>query len=322
MTRELRHRLIAAAAVVVASAAPVLLLGGPAVAHGTMQMPLSRVYTCYQDNPESPRLPVCQAVVAAGGTQPLYDWREVNIADAAGRHREIIPDGRLCSAGRDKYRGLDLAREDWPATTLTSGKSYTFRFQGTAPHRGTFELYLTRDGYSPAKPLTWADLRSSPFARVTDPTLADGVYQIPGTLPTGSGRAVVYAIWQRSDSPEAFYSCSDVLLTGSGGGTVPGASPAVSPAAPDGPKPSASVAPKPSRSASASPSASAVCPAPSRPRRSWWSLASSETPAAGEWRTGPIVAGALLGMFLGGALLTGVRRVYAGAHRRRSRHQS
>ena len=40
-----------------------------------------------------------------------------NIGTAAGRHKQLIPDGKLCSAGRDKYRGLDLARGDWPAST-------------------------------------------------------------------------------------------------------------------------------------------------------------------------------------------------------------
>jgi chitin-binding protein len=30
-------------------------------------------------------------------------------------------------------------------------------------------------------------------------------------LPAGkTGRHLIYVIWQRSDSPEAFYSCSDV----------------------------------------------------------------------------------------------------------------
>src|SRR5687767_2521748 len=104
-----------------------------------MVNPVSRAYTCYQDNPEAPRSDVCKAVVALGGTQPLYDWNEVNLANAAGQHRSLIPDGKLCSAGRDKYRGLDLARADWPATALSSGSAFTFRFIGTAPHRGSFE---------------------------------------------------------------------------------------------------------------------------------------------------------------------------------------
>ena len=43
------------------------------------------------------------AAVAAGGTQAFYDWNEVSLLDAGGRHRQIIPDGKLCSAGIDRY---------------------------------------------------------------------------------------------------------------------------------------------------------------------------------------------------------------------------
>ncbi|MFD0347606.1 lytic polysaccharide monooxygenase [Kitasatospora aburaviensis] len=155
--------------------------------------------------------------MATGGTAALYDWMSLRIGDAAGRHRELIPDGKLCSAGSDTYRGLDLPRADWPATNLTSGADFTFRYRATAPHKGTFQLYITNGSYSPTKPLTWANLEPQPFLTVTDPQLVDGSYVLPGKVPAGkTGRQLIYAIWQRSDSPEAFYSCSDVVFDGSG----------------------------------------------------------------------------------------------------------
>ncbi|MCD9195097.1 lytic polysaccharide monooxygenase auxiliary activity family 9 protein [Streptomyces albireticuli] len=197
------------------------LTAGPAAAHGSMTDPVSRVSACFAEGPESPDSAACKAMVAAGGTQPLYDWNEVNIGDAAGRHRQIIPDGKLCSAGRDKYKGLDMARTDWPGTKLASG-AHTFRYRATAPHRGTFELYITKDGYDPAKPLKWSDLEEKPFAKVTNPTLRDGSYVIDGTVPKRSGRHLIYSVWQRSDSPEAFYTCSDVDLGGKAAASAPG----------------------------------------------------------------------------------------------------
>lgn len=43
-------------------------------------------------------------------------------------------------------------------------------------------------------------------------------------MPAKSGRHLVYSIWQRSDSPEAFYTCSDVVFgEDSGGGAGSGA---------------------------------------------------------------------------------------------------
>ncbi|WP_030751397.1 lytic polysaccharide monooxygenase [Streptomyces griseus] len=214
------------AAVLTASAALALagFSGSPAFAHGSMTDPVSRVAACYAEGPEAPSSAACRAAVAASGAQAFYDWNAVNIANAAGQHRSLIPDGKLCSAGNDKYKGLDLARADWPASRMTAGK-HTFRYKGTAPHKGSFALYVTKDGYDPAKPLKWSDLEAEPFASVTDPGMQGGDYVFEGTVPAKSGRHLIYSIWQRSDSPEAFYTCSDVVFSGAsaGGGTTPAA---------------------------------------------------------------------------------------------------
>ncbi|MEE1835852.1 lytic polysaccharide monooxygenase [Streptomyces sp. SP17KL33] len=191
---------------------------GPAVAHGSLGDPVSRVAQCYAEGPESPRSAACRAAVAAGGTQALYDWNGVRIGDAVGRHRELIPDGELCGAGDEAFKGLDLARADWPTTSVRAG-SYAFAYRVTAPHKGTFKVYVTRSGYDPSRPLAWDDLDlANPVATATDPAASGGFYRFSGTLPQRSGRHLLYAVWQRSDSPEAFYSCSDVSFGDSGAG--------------------------------------------------------------------------------------------------------
>ncbi|GAA2591980.1 carbohydrate-binding protein CbpC [Streptomyces roseoviolaceus] len=200
------------------------LTATPAAAHGSMGDPVSRVSQCYAEGPESPKSAACKAAVAAGGTQALYDWNGIRIGDAGGRHRRLIPDGKLCSANNAQFKGLDLARADWPATGVRSG-SHTFKYRVTAPHKGTFKVYLTKSGYDPAKPLAWSDLDlKNPVATSTDPAATGGFYTFSGTLPERSGRHLLYAVWQRSDSPEAFYSCSDVTFGGgdsAAGGTAP-----------------------------------------------------------------------------------------------------
>ncbi|MFE7484864.1 lytic polysaccharide monooxygenase [Streptomyces sp. NPDC057552] len=209
-----------AAGIVALGFAPLALAGltaTPALAHGSLTDPVSRVSACFAEGPENPVSAACRAAVAAGGTQALYDWNGVNIANAAGKHRELIPDGKLCSAANDKFKGLDLARADWPASSVKAGK-HTFKFRATAPHRGSFELYMTKAGYDPSKPLAWSDLEAKPFAEVTDPKLVDGSYVFDGTIPDRTGRQLIYTVWQRSDSPEAFYACSDVVFGGGSGG--------------------------------------------------------------------------------------------------------
>ncbi|MBG0856460.1 lytic polysaccharide monooxygenase [Streptomyces spinoverrucosus] len=210
-----RRKAAVVAAVGIAPLALTALSTAPASAHGSMGDPVSRVSQCHAEGPESPRSDACKAAVAAGGTQALYDWNGVRIGNAAGQHQTLIPDGKLCSANNEAFKGLDLARADWPATSVSSG-SYTFKYRVTAPHKGTFEVYVTKPGYDPAQPLGWDDLDlANPVATATDPAASGGFYTFSGTLPERSGQHVLYAIWQRSDSPEAFYSCSDVTFGGS-----------------------------------------------------------------------------------------------------------
>ncbi|MFI5867564.1 lytic polysaccharide monooxygenase [Streptomyces sp. NPDC051546] len=200
----------------------------PAAAHGSMTDPVSRVAACYAEGPENPTSAACKAAVAASGKQAFYDWNAVNIPNAGGRSRQIIPDGQLCSAGNPTFKGLDLPRGDWPASPMTSGQ-HTFRYKGTAPHAGGFQLYITKEGYDPTKPLKWSDLEDKPFASVNSPQMKGQDYMFTGAVPQRTGRHLVYAIWQRSDSREAFYSCSDVVFgtdngsTSSGGSTTGGA---------------------------------------------------------------------------------------------------
>lgn len=219
---------VSAAAVTFTAAAllSTLLPASPAGAHGSMSGPASRVYTCWKEGPESPDSEACKAAVAAGGTQAMYDWNEVSLIDVDGRHRERIPDGKLCSAGREKFRGLDLARADWPAQRVSAG-SLTVTLHLTAPHAGSdFEFYVTRGGWSPTQPLRWGDLVALQSWRNINP-ISNQTFTL--NLPSRSGRHILYMIWQRvAYSDEAFYSCSDIDF---GGGSAPPPSPTPTPTA-------------------------------------------------------------------------------------------
>ncbi|MFF7352671.1 lytic polysaccharide monooxygenase [Streptomyces filipinensis] len=198
-----------------ATAAPLLLLSwaaGPAQAHGAPTDPVSRVYACSPEGGDAGRSAACRAAVAANGT-PFTAWDNLRVAGVNGRDRQMIPDGRLCSGNLPAYRGLDLARRDWPATRLTPGDRLTMTYASTIAHTGTFRLYLTKSGYDPGKPLTWSDLPERPFAQVTDPPLRKGAYHIDATLPKDrTGRQILYTVWQNSSTPDTYYSCSDVVF--------------------------------------------------------------------------------------------------------------
>ncbi|MEU1502808.1 lytic polysaccharide monooxygenase, partial [Streptomyces sp. NPDC005732] len=217
------HRTATAAAV--AAAAPLLLLtwaAGPARAHGAPTNPVSRVVACSPEGGADNRTAACRAAIAANGA-PFTAWDNLRVAGVGGRDRQLIPDGKLCSGNLPAYKGLDLARADWPSTRLTPGASFTLSYSSTIPHTGTFKLYLSKPGYDPSKPLTWSDLPTKPFATATDPALVNGAYRIRATLPSDrTGRQMLYTIWQNTSTTDTYYSCSDVVFPaaarGAGGG--------------------------------------------------------------------------------------------------------
>jgi chitin-binding protein len=196
----------------------VSLIVEQAFSHGSMETPVSRIYNCFLENPENPKSDACKAAVEQGGTQALYDWNGVNQGNANDMHREIIPDGKLCSAGKELFKGMDLARNDWHTTMIAPNGSgnFEFVFIATAPHSTKYyRFYVTEDGYNPLNPLKWTDLEESPFCTITDVTLENGRYKMNCPFPQGkSGKHIIYSIWQRDDSSEAFYTCMDVEFTG------------------------------------------------------------------------------------------------------------
>ena len=180
----------------------------PLLSHGTVTSPPSRVWICFQEDPESPDSPACEAAIIGWGTQAFYDWSEVARMDAGGMHRAIIDDGNLASAGRpDKYGGLDQVRNDWVSTPVKPGP-FTVTWTNSAPHKTLYyDVYITKASWTPDQPLTWDSLER--LVR-TGPRDAAATDNIDVVLPPRTGKHVIYSVWQRSLTPEAFYSTSDV----------------------------------------------------------------------------------------------------------------
>lgn len=199
-----------------------VLTVGTATAHGSVVSPVSRAAACGVDGPQPPPA-ACTAALSASGPKAATEWDNIRIANVKGKDREVVPDGKLCSAGLREYAGLDLARADWPTTTLDTSAPARITYRATIPHKGTFRLYLSKDGYQPQAALRWQDLEEQPFLTVTDPPLVKDGYVLPGRLPQDkTGRRIIYTIWQNSDTPDTYYSCSDVTLVAkSAAGTPP-----------------------------------------------------------------------------------------------------
>ncbi|MEV7073289.1 lytic polysaccharide monooxygenase [Streptomyces sp. NPDC091972] len=307
------RRTSAAAAAALAPFLLTVFAAAPAQAHGAPTDPVSRVFACSPDGASSGTA-ACRAAVSANGS-PFTAWDNLRVANVNGRDRQTIPDGKLCSGGLPAYRGLDLARSDWPATRLSPGATLTMKYASTIPHTGTFRMYLTKPGYDPSKPLSWSDLPEQPFARVTDPALTDGAYRIRMTLPRDrTGRQVLYTIWQNSSTADTYYSCSDVVFPATaeaagGDGDGDGASAAASPSR------SRAAEKKPARKPAPATSSAAPSPTPSVARSAGGAVPDS-TPVAADARPGsgpsaPVMAGgaaAVLVLTGGAALALHLRR--------------
>ncbi|QOZ82398.1 MULTISPECIES: lytic polysaccharide monooxygenase [Chromobacterium] len=199
-------------------------LSAPLWAHGTMEVPINRTYNCFKEGAESPKSAACQEARRVGGTQAMYDWNGINQNPQGDNHAAVVPDGKLCAGGQDKFKGFNLGRTDWPKTKLVPDASgnYEFVYHATAPHSTKyFKFYVTKNGWDQTKPLKWSDLDPQPFHTVTGnpPLDANKRYHMVAKLPAGkSGPHIIFNVWKRADSEEAFYSCSDVIF---GDGTNP-----------------------------------------------------------------------------------------------------
>lgn len=205
-------------------------LPSPASAHGVAMVPGSRTYLCYQDliahsSSQMPANPACADAVRATGTTPLYNWFAVLESNGGGRTKGFIPDGEICSGGHTgpfNFSSYNAARADWPKTHLTAGSTIQVQYSNWAAHPGTFNVYITKDGWSPTKLLAWDDLTL--IKSVTNPPQSGragadgGHYYWDLTLPSGkTGQHELFIHWIRSDSQENFYSCSDIVFDGGHG---------------------------------------------------------------------------------------------------------
>lgn len=179
-------------------------------AHGYISSPKSRVLICKENDPANPTLPACIAARDVGNIG-FYSPQQVQIYGAMDNHQQLIPNGKLCSAGRPEFAGLDLVRSDWTTTLVTAGTK-EFVWTNTAMKKTLYiRYYITKAGFNPATTqLKWSDLE---LIHDSGPAGLERESRHLVNLPHRTGKHIVYGIWQRNweiDAAEAFYQCVDV----------------------------------------------------------------------------------------------------------------
>ena len=187
------------AAVALGVTAASLFATSTANSHGYTDSPISRQKLCANGT-----------VTNCGSIQ----WEPQSVEGLKGFPAAGPADGTICAGGNSQFAQLDDPRGGaWPATRVTAGQSYTFRWQFTARHATTdFRYYITKNGWNPNSKLTRSQLDPQPFLTVPyNNQQPPSTLSHSGTFPAGkSGRAVVLAVWTVADTGNAFYACSDV----------------------------------------------------------------------------------------------------------------
>jgi chitin-binding protein len=198
------------AALTGAAAVAGLLPATPALAHGAPTSPISRSAACAGGGSKTGTAACKAALKANGGSFGSFD--DIRVPGVNGNDKKFVPDGELCGGGLDAFKGLDIARDDFPATSVTSGKTLAIKYRATIAHKGSFRVYITKPDYSPTTKLGWDDLVSKPLTDVTDPPLTGGAFQFSAKLPARTGRQILFIVWQTSNTPDTYYSCSDLAF--------------------------------------------------------------------------------------------------------------
>ncbi|RVX47439.1 chitin-binding protein [Nonomuraea polychroma] len=197
------RRMLTLAAVVVIAVATTVFNTTPAFAHGYVNSPPSRQANCAQG-----RVPNCGNII--------YEPQSVE-----------GPKGlRSCHANLPQFAQLSDESKPWPVASVGSRVTFTWTF--TARHATlNYEYYIGN-----TRVAVFSGNNQQPPATVSHTVNLSGY----------SGRQKVLAIWNISDTANAFYSCIDLQI-GGGGNPNPTPTPTATPTRTPTPTPTPTTSP-------------------------------------------------------------------------------
>lgn len=227
--RRGRARLAAGSVLtVVVMGAAVVSTASPTQAHGNTNDPIARNYRCLQeweDRWQDPAMaaqdPMCAQAWKAD-PHAMWNWNGLLRDGLAGRYRELVPDGTICSGGgaeNGRYASLDTPG-DWVATPKPS--RFRLNLVDQASHGADFiDVYISRDGYDPlTERLAWDDLtrvgrtESTRDGGIIEPDVRGTAYGVDVDASAFPGRRVIMTMWKASHSDQTYFLCSDVVIGG------------------------------------------------------------------------------------------------------------
>ncbi|EPY03824.1 chitin-binding domain 3 protein [Paenibacillus alvei TS-15] len=125
-------------------------------------------------------------------------------------------DGKIASGAVGRFAPLDeQSATRWTKVNLSPGPT-TFNWKIKVPHATTsWKYYITKQNWNPNAPLTRDSFDLTPFCNVPyNGKLPGNTYSDTCNVPSRTGYQVILAVWEISDTLNAFYNVIDVNFDG------------------------------------------------------------------------------------------------------------
>ncbi len=222
-------------------AALALLAPAGALAHGLMVSPPARNAFCgHITKPDhipngTAQYPVCGDAFRAPGVDPNAGYNFMSVLTHTTGYAGVGARTNVCSFNSETWSGAATPWDqpiNWPTTAISSGPLTITWDISWGPHFGDtedFKYWITRPDFvwTTSRPLSFSDFEAQPFCVLNYndanpsgnpnviPNTGSATFQTRCTVPSRSGRHVIYGEWGRNLwTFERFHGCIDVTFGG------------------------------------------------------------------------------------------------------------
>src|SRR6187549_2411918 len=216
-------------------------------AHGLVQDPPARNWFCgavtKPDHVQNgvAQYPVCGGAFFAPGIEPTAGYSFMSVLTHTTGRAGIGPRANVCGFNSETWNGQATVWDqpiDWPTVPMTAGPRNFVWNISWGPHFSDteeFRYWITKPGFvwQAGRALSFSDFEDTPFCTLAyndanpngnpniTPNTAAATFTTRCTVPSRSGRHVIYAEWGRNFFTfERFHGCIDAQFSGTPPPTV------------------------------------------------------------------------------------------------------
>jgi chitin-binding protein len=218
-----------------------------AFGHGLVQDPPARNWFCgaitKPDHVQNgvAQYPVCGGAFFAPGVEPTAGYSFMSVLTHTTGRAGVGPRTNVCGFNSETWNGAATVWDqpiDWPTVPMTAGTRNFVWNISWGPHfsdSADFRYWITKPGFvwQTGRALSFSDFEDLPFCDLAyndatpnaNPNLipdkANALFTTRCTVPSRSGRHVIYAEWGRTPPTfERFHGCIDASFSGTPPPTV------------------------------------------------------------------------------------------------------